>query len=119
MSGITQDSMYVAGGHQSIAIADTVVAFGVTYLTLIQPVTGTFKGKSATAVWITPADAPIFYTLDGTAPVTDGTAGHLLKTGDTLTIKGWRNILGLKMIRQGNVTVNNVNVTPFFSEVGL
>ena len=121
MGQVVHDQQYVAGGHQQISVADTAINLVVSYLSLVQrlsTVTGRTDTKiSATSLVLTPIDYPIYYTLYGT-PATDGSLGHPLAVGDTLEIKGWRNISTFKMIRQGSNTAK-VNVTAFFLESGV
>lgn len=122
MSQIVHDSMYVAGGHQQISVADTAVSLFGSYLSFIQrlsTVTGKTDTKiSATRIFLTPIDYPIYYTYDGTSPATNGDTGHPLQVDDSLRLEGWRNIKNFKMIRQGSNTAK-VNVTVQFNEPGV
>lgn len=112
------DENYIGGGHQVIDIAGTAVSLFTSYLTLIKPTTGTFAGKMATRVLVEGRTSAVYYTMDGTAPLTDGTVGHLLSAGDCFIVNGWDNIKLLKFIRQASVS-GKIVVTSFFSHVGI
>jgi hypothetical protein len=122
MSQICHDSQYCASGHHQITVADTPVSIFVTYLSYIQKAS-TVAGKtdtsiSATSLLLTAMDYDFYYTLDGTVPATDGSAGHWAQVGDSVEIKGWRNIKNFKLVRVGSNSVK-VNVTVFFNEPGV
>ena len=122
MSTICHDSMYAAGGHHQYTIADVVIVALTTMAAILQRAS-TQTGKtdtnvSATSLWITPIDYPIYFTLNGTAPATNGDTGHPLQVGDLLQIKGWDNIKNLKLIRNGSNSAK-VNVTSFFNAASL
>jgi hypothetical protein len=111
-------SNFLGGGHQKIAIANVVISLFANALTLIKPTSGTFSGKQATGAFISCVTSDIFYTFDGTDPATDGSTGHPLEVGGTVTILDWDNVKRLKFIRQGAVS-GAIVVTPLFSPVGV
>ena len=114
-SGIIVDHQYQAGTTYKTAIEDSIVSLGsATHLAKIQPTTGDFAGKSATAVWIHCLDNPIYFTPGGTDPDTAGAIGHPLDVGGMLELKNWDNIKNAKFIRQGSSS-GNIMWTPFFN----
>ncbi len=115
VTGIISDQQYAAGPTYLIAIADSVVNLGsATHLSKIQPSTGDFANKSATAVWVHCLTNPIYFTPGGTDPATDGSIGHPLSVGSMLELRNFDNIKNLKFIRQGSST-GAIMVTPFFN----
>ena len=109
---------YIGGGHQVITIANVVISLFADYLTLIKPVSGTFSGKMASGVFISVITNPIYFTFNGTAPATDGSAGHPLSVSQTLRLEGWDNVKLLKFIRQGSAS-GAIVVTPLFTTVNV
>ena len=115
--GIVKDHMYRAGAGAKVAIQGTAVALASTS-NLITKQLGTEANaeiSSASGVWITVLDYPIYYTLHGVDPATDGSVGDILNVNDRLELKNWHNIQQLRMIRQGSQNAN-VWVTAFFNE---
>ena len=54
----------------------------------------------------------IRWTVDGTAPTTDGAEGHLVPSGQSFIVRGMSNIAKLKFIRNGSNSVK-VHITYF------
>jgi len=116
MSNILEDHQYAAGETFKLEVADTAISLGDSgNLAKIQPSTGTFAGKSATAAWIHCITNPLYFTPGGTTPIVDGTVGHPLAVGDMLELKNFTNIKAAKFIRQGAST-GAIMVTPFFRD---
>ncbi|MFA4904639.1 MAG: chitobiase/beta-hexosaminidase C-terminal domain-containing protein [Desulfobaccales bacterium] len=111
-------SNFLGGGHQKIAIANVVISLFANALTLIKPTSGTFSGKQAAGVYIHCVTGAIYFTFDGTDPATDGSTGHPLNIGDSMTLYDWDNVKRLKFIRQGAVS-GDIIVTPLFTAVGV
>jgi hypothetical protein len=117
MSSIIHDNQYIAGAHAKIAVQASVVILSDTAnLITKQLVTGMEQHK-ATCVWIQVEDNPIYYTMDGTAPASDGSAGHLANVTDVIILRAWANIKHFKAIRVGTANAN-IKVTAFFNETG-
>jgi hypothetical protein len=114
MSTIISDDL-VYGVTTNITVADTAIALGDSgTLALIQPTTGNFARKSAKSVLITVVTYPIYYTPGGTTPVVDGSVGHPLAVGASITVNGFDNIKNMKFIRQSTNT-GAIMMTPAFS----
>ena len=113
MATIVHDQQYIAGGHFKLPVAGTAVPLT---LALIQKTLGT-QIHSATRVFISVETYPIYYTIDGTAPTTNGDLGHYADTGDQIQIGGWHNIKNFQAIRVGSNSAN-LKVTPMFNNTG-
>lgn len=109
---------FIGGGHQVITISNSVVSLFADYLTLVKPTSGTFSGKQASGVRISVITSGVYYTFNGTDPVTDGSAGHPLEVGTIMDVSGWLNVKLLKFIRQGAAD-GAIVVTPYFTSVGV
>ncbi|MEA2066229.1 MAG: hypothetical protein U9O65_03910 [Thermotogota bacterium] len=90
-------SDFQTGGYEVITV-NTAVGFTSTE---IRPTSGFFKGMTCQAVFCTLETDDIRFTLDGTTP--SSTVGHLLKSGESLTIANANDIANFKCIK---VTTN-------------
>ncbi len=120
--GINKDQQYLAGAHAKIAVEGSVVQLGDTADLITKQLAAAGNPKHyATEVWITVETNPIYFTLDGTDPATDGSAGHSWGTGtnddNVLKIRGWHNINNFKCIRQSTNNAS-IKVTAFFNGNG-
>jgi len=87
-------SEYDIGDFETITVADTAIGFTAAKL---KPTTGDFEGMKAVEAFFTVETAQARFRCDGTDPTS--TVGHLLSSGDNVTIIGKNNVDKFKAIR--------------------
>ncbi len=119
MSGIATHSQFIAGNHAPISVgAVTVVTLGATAGVVKKQLNAApVEFSQATAVYITVEGGQCYYTLDGTAPTANGSAGHLRNINDEIVVEGWQNIKQFKVIAATGASVV-LKVTSFFNSTG-
>lgn len=117
MSTIVHDAQYVAGGHLKITVADTPVPLTAALITKTLGSGANASSHKATKALVQVETYPIYYTLDGTAPATDGSTGHYAEVGDIIEIKGHANIKNFQACRVGSNTAY-IKATSFFNDCG-
>jgi len=86
----------VSGGYEALTIDDTEGGIGFTSGE-IKPSSGDFSGKTCQEVFCSLETDDVRFTLDGTAPTSS--IGHLLKSGESLTISHPRDIANFRAIK--------------------
>lgn len=91
----------------SVSSSASTVAPSLTKIrsvTASNPGAGTADVIAETAVeaFVSVEGAQVRYRIDGTAPT--GTEGHILNSGDTLTVQGYTNIKNLQLTITGTTT---------------
>jgi len=87
-------SEYDIRDFETITVSSTAIGFTATK---IKPTTGDFKGMTAVEAFFTVETAQIRFRCDGTDPTSS--VGHLLSSGDSVTIRGKNNVNNFKAIR--------------------
>ena len=95
-----QAGIFFAFGHEQLPVGAAAIVF--------TPATYIVGNRQAQVAYVTCEDANIRYRYDGTDPT--ATTGHLLFSGETLTLAGPTNIASFSAIRAGGVD-GEINVT--------
>ena len=88
------ESEFQTVGYEAITVSSTAIGFTAAK---ILPTTGDFKAHRCQAVFATLETDSIRFTLDGTTPT--NLIGHLLTSGQNLTIRNAVDIVNFRAIR--------------------
>lgn len=93
---IAKDLNYCAGRHEALKITDkSAIGFAEDMLVIYHD---GGHPRPPTMVLVTCEGGPVYYTMDGTDPLPDGSLGHRLKDGEEKEIKNLRNIKNFRAI---------------------
>lgn len=83
-----------SGGYEAITVSNTAIGFTGGK---IKPTSGNYANMECKEVFCTLETDDIRFTIDGTTPTSS--IGHLLKSGESLTIDNVTDIKGFRAIR--------------------